>query len=118
MTEDFISWHDGPCGLVACHNENQHGHLRCPACGSITFRNTGCEVCVAAWGGNIPDANVPFTLAVSDLTARHRAVPCPICDAPVGQLCRNKRGKAIREHGYRKMLATLVRNDFGWVDRG
>jgi hypothetical protein len=114
MLGDDVTWFDGPCDIPACPRRDAHGHVRCLACGSVGYRNSACDSCLAAWGGQAPDdAENPCT-PVSTLRAAYRAQPCPECGAPAGRRCVTPTGWPRSDHLARTNRAMVARNSFGW----
>lgn len=118
MVDPKITWFTGPCHLIACRNENQHGHLACPECESVGFRNPNCVSCANAWGGDGPDPNTDATVPVTERRRLFRSVTCPRCGARREDFCRNRNGISIYEHSARQLKAITERRWVGVRDDG
>lgn len=116
--ENQVTWYTGPCDLVVCRADISHGHLTCPDCGSVTFRNAQCPTCVSAWGGRLPDVNQVPMQSADDIRLAFRSVTCPKCLAAPGEKCRDYRGGSQIEHRKRVSAVVMLRNDFGWGSNG
>lgn len=104
MTDPDVSWYYGPCPLITCQASVSHGHLSCPNCGAVQFRNPACPVCCQAWNG-IPDKDEPRIVPVNDIREVHRSVTCPRCGSGPHELCVGVYGRTVYEHRARVTAA-------------
>lgn len=112
MADPIVTWFVGPCHLLACRHSGQHGHLSCPECRTVGFRNGRCTACRRAWGACPPDANVLPVTPVGEMRELWRQVDCPTCHVVAGQQCRTSSGAARWEHSRRSKLAIVA---YRWV---